>query len=724
MTNLWKNAQWIFADVKGEIKDRYFEYLETFEVEAGEETILYISVHSRYAVSINGRFVDCGQYDDYEDMKFYDRIPVSEYVKQGMNRIQIFQYVCGADFFTRRSQIPGVIFAIREKEKEICVSNPACLSREDLRFLGGEEYLTSQLGFNFEYDANVTLPEYTASIAVNKTKELNERPVKRLLIAKERKSRLAAQGVFMEWDKALPKAERCQRAFFSAMRRRELAGEGNENKAMDTEAAQSKGADAGTDCEKYGSEAKTEWELSPECECDGVYLIFDMGGESAGFLDFSITVPEKCEILISIGEHLQDLRVRSAVGARNFTFRYCAKGGKNEFFYPFLHFGLRYLQFLIYSRTGAVEHAGVREVTYPLTYREIPVSDSLHRMIWKTARRTLELCMHEHYEDCPWREQSQYGMDGRVQMLCGYYAFGEYEFPKAGLRLAAHSLREDRMLELCVPGKVPVNIPSFTAVFARQVLEYIQYSKDTGFAEEMYPVLLKIMENFEEKITEKGLIPQLPGQWNFYEWQDGIDGAGREGEEVYDSLLNAFVSDAFACFAEIAGMLKSPLADRYHALSEQINRKLHECFFRETYGGYATYLEEEKPAHDLTQAMLLYVGAVPEEWRGVTAETLKSGRLLPCSLSMSIYEYDALMQQSKDNLAYIIRKIEKIWGRMLCSESDTFWETALGAEDFDCAGSLCHGWSAVPIYIFGRYGSAAGRDFCHVSVNPAPGHAE
>ena len=35
MKDLWKNAQWIFADVKGEVKDRYFEYTQTFEARLG-----------------------------------------------------------------------------------------------------------------------------------------------------------------------------------------------------------------------------------------------------------------------------------------------------------------------------------------------------------------------------------------------------------------------------------------------------------------------------------------------------------------------------------------------------------------------------------------------------------------------------------------------------------------------------------------------------------------
>jgi len=40
---------------------------------------------------------------------------------------------------------------------------------------------------------------------------------------------------------------------------------------------------------------------------------------------------------------------------------------------------------------------------------------------------------------------------------------------------------------------------------------------------------------------------------------------------------------------------------------------------------------------------------------------------------------------------------------MLYHGATTFWETILGEEDFSNAGSLCHGWSAVPIYFYHKY---------------------
>ena len=40
---------------------------------------------------------------------------------------------------------------------------------------------------------------------------------------------------------------------------------------------------------------------------------------------------------------------------------------------------------------------------------------------------------------------------------------------------------------------------------------------------------------------------------------------------------------------------------------------------------------------------------------------------------------------------------------MLFKGATSFWETQRGPWDFSDAGSLCHGWATIPIYIFHKY---------------------
>lgn len=676
--DVWKYAKWIFADTNQDVVNRYFEYKTKIEIEEICDTKFYISAYTEYAVYINGQFVECGQYDDYEDMKFYDVFSITEYLHKGFNELEVHQYVCGTDFSTRRKQIPGIIFAVVAEDKTLCVSDETCFVRENAHYETEPEIVTPQLSYNFEYDARVKELAFKSCKIVEKTKTLLERPIKKLSVAKEVSGDLCTQGVFLEWNAEAMKSKRSQHAYFSNLNRKDMV----------------------SDLDGGG----IEWKVPPGYQHDGAYFIYDMGGEIAGLLDFFIDVPKDCEILLSFGEHLDDLRVRSSIGPRNFTFRYYAKAGQNRFFYPFQRWGLRYLQVMIYESSGTIFHMGVRSTNYPLKYKKIPVQDALQRLIWETGRRTLSLCMHEHYEDCPWREQAQYAMDSRVQILCGYYAFDEYDFPKATLKLMAHSLREDKLLELCAPGRVPVNIPCFTAVFVREVMEYVEYSRDYEFAKELLPVLRSIVEGFLCRITQSGLVGQFEEQWNFYEWKPRLNGFDTPEGTEYDCLLNAFVSDAFQCYAKINEPIDLEESKKYYEVSKQLNKAMHDAFWRPEHLGYATYLQEKEPSHELTQSMMMFCNAVPGQWKKEVINTIKSKKLIPCSLSMTIYTYEVLLQYSKDNYAYVEADMESIWSKMLCTNTDTFWETDEGADAFSYAGSLCHGWSAVPIYIWGKYG--------------------
>jgi len=677
--NPFSNSDWILADVKTDkIMDKAFLYKTSFSVYKREKTTLYIAAHTQYAVYINGRFADAGQYDDYEDRQFYDTLDITDYIKDGENELIVWHYVGGEDFSTRSSLIPGIIFSVFSDGECLKTSGEDCLSTCDTRVLGLCEKVTRQLGFNLDFDATAEIPQFKPSILAGKEKRLNPRPVKKLVTDKKLSGKLVSQGVFADNEKQLLKAVRMMKADLK-------------------------------EC-KVLSDDKSEWNLTDETK-DGIWLLYDCD-ESAGLLSFCFNLPEGTQVLIGFGEHLDDGRIRTCVGERNFCFRYIAKEGRNEFFYPLFRLGLRYLCFYIYSKEGSAEYAGIHRQHYPLNYKEVIIENPLHKKIYDIGVNTLSLCMHEHYEDCPWREQALYTMDSRVQCLCGYYAFSEYEFPAANFRLMAHSLMENGLLELCPPGKVIVNIPAFTAVFVREVYEYVLYSGDLSLVKELFAVLESIVKGFSGRIAENGLVPTFKGEgmWNFYEWNKGLDGLVDEldsfaviTDDIYELPLNAFVSDAFFCFAKLCEMLgKSDMAEKYLNKSMLLNNTMDKSFWCEESGAYSTRFGE-KPMHELTQGLMLYVNAVPKEKIGIVAEHIKNADFIRSTLSMTIYAYEGLLKADENNLDFVIDNIEKVWGNMIDKGCQTFWETELGADDFEKAGSLCHGWSAVPIYIFGKY---------------------
>ncbi len=686
MNQIFEKAAWIMADTDGQtnIEHRYYLYKTSFDITDGSPVTLYISAFSQYAAFVNGVFADTGVFEDYDFHPVYDEIDITRFCIPGTNELTVGQYVCGADFSTRSKGTPGVIFTVVQNGKTVAASSPETLSAHDARYLDTHEKITGQLGFNFEFDARVAPQPFRNSLLADKPRTLSPRPIEKLKIGACIGAKLTAQGIFREKDASKPKAERMYTAFLSA-------------KPFDTVKRDADGL---------------HMALNPagESDADGLYFLYDLGGETAGLLSFSLEVPEDTEILVGYGEHCEDMRVRSMLGSRNFCFRFFAKKGKNDFFYPYQRLGLRYLQLHIYAKAVTLHTVGVCPTDYPLTVYPCPMPDGLHKRIYNVGVKTLQMCMHEHYEDCPWREQSLYGMDSRIQILCGYYAFHEFRFPRASLALMTRSFRErDALLELCAPGREPITIPSFTAVFLREVYEYQCYSGDKTLAAELFPTLRAIADGFVKRIDETGLIPLYTGaeHWNFYEWRDGLEGNERyaDGETVYEAPLCAFVADALECFATLCETAEPKLVARFADAAARLKEATHRAFFDETRGAYRTRLSDRVPRHDLTQALMLYTDSVPASYIPEVEKALVSGELIPVSLSMTIFEYEAFLKRGRRKNE-ILAEIETRWGAMLNQGADTFWETDKGAEDFGRAGSLCHGWSAVPVYIFGKYYAA------------------
>ena len=80
--------------------------------------------------------------------------------------------------------------------------------------------------------------------------------------------------------------------------------------------------------------------------------------------------------------------------------------------------------------------------------------------------------------------------------------------------------------------------------------------------------------------------------------------------------------------------------------------------------------------------------------------------MIDTSLSASIFKYEALLMLGDTYSDFVYDQIAQKWGNMLFNGATSFWETENGAWDFDNAGSLCHGWSAIPVYLYHKYYNA------------------
>ena len=69
---------------------------------------------------------------------------------------------------------------------------------------------------------------------------------------------------------------------------------------------------------------------------------------------------------------------------------------------------------------------------------------------------------------------------------------------------------------------------------------------------------------------------------------------------------------------------------------------------------------------------------------------------------MKCFKYDAFLTTDKVKWATHVRdEIKKDYVKMT-ENGTSVWETIDGASAFENAGSLCHGWSAIPVYYYDK----------------------
>ena len=664
---MFTDAKWVWT--VNTDKNQYVEIRREFVLNGDiSDAKLAISADNEYFAYINGKFAGGGQYDDFPMRKAYNVHDVSAAVKQGKNELLIRAYHQGENSYQYIPGPAGVIFVLTAGDNSI-VSGEGCEARPYAQYESGHiEKVSGQLGYTFHYDAAAPEAEWEKACVVSEREAtgLYPRPIKQLVTGEPAESKEFFTGVYAVRGGDTP-AQKMQFAFIAP--------------GKFTEGA------------------------------DGRTMIFDLGRETAGLAHLEINCEAECDIIVGYGEHLDDGRVRSFVGGRNFAFSYRAKAGENDFTHLFRRISGRYLQIFM-PFDAEVKKLTIIPVDYPVEVRGgFEGVDRMMNRIYDTSVRTLRLCMHEHYEDTPWREQGLYAMDSRNQALCGYTAFGESDFPLACLKLMAEGIRPDGLLDICAPAHDRITIPSFSLGWIISLHDFALYTGRVQEAGDMLEDAQKLLGFFRTRLDDRGLI-ELPldkQYWNFYEWAPGLDDGwecGREYENVNgtrrDAPLCLFYAVALGNAAEVAKWAgKTEMAEELLAEKAAMLAAVDKYFWDEEAGLYRSYINTKPHYCELVQSLALIAGAAQGERarRLRTAIAEKDARLVPATLSYRLFVYEALIGDDEFRSA-AVEDARELWGSMTLAGATSFWETIDGADAFSDAGSLCHGWSAVPAWLW------------------------
>jgi len=432
------------------------------------------------------------------------------------------------------------------------------------------------------------------------------------------------------------------------------------------------------------------------------YLI-DLKRETVGYLDFDFVSPKKQKIQIAWGEHIVDGKVRETIEFRKFVTEYIAKKGRNKFFSTFRRYGLRYLE--VYCEEDIdIDYFGIIPTEYPFKDKKWSIDDPLRKKIYEVGIHTLKCCYHEHFEDCPWREQSFYAMDSRNQMLYHSLVFKNKETFKSALRLLTEDQRDDGLLNITFPNKLDLTIPSYSQYIFEEFLLYYQMSKDIDFLKESYPKLLSVLNAFLVKFDGKLLKNYTCAPyWNFYEWIPGLDDDPWFTGPENDCLANLLLIIALQFMMKINKVLGK--TDDYKTIIKALKVNINKKYFVKEKGLY--YFSDKNPKfYKLVNSFAILAGvAVGQRAVDIAEKLVNSNDLISSSLSMRCFQYDALIKVNKEKYKdYILNDLDSNFKKELDEGATSFWETEKGEADFNGAGSLCHAWSSLAIYYYNKFG--------------------
>ncbi len=398
-------------------------------------------------------------------------------------------------------------------------------------------------------------------------------------------------------------------------------------------------------------------------------------------------------------------------------------------------FWFRTFRFLkLEIRTGdkplRLQKLGYRETGYPLeVLTDVQVSDPELEKISKLSLRTLQCCMHETYEDCPYYEQLQYAMDTRAQILFTYYTGADDRLARRCMDDFYRSLRPDGLTNCCYPSSGVNLIPGFSLYYIFMIHDHMMFFGDRDLVARYFLAVERILQFFETNLGEDGLVKQVGGYngahayWSFIDWTDqwmwGVPNAVTQGALTMESMLYLM---ALQKTAELAAYLgKEEKAAEYIRKAEQLGRAIRENCYDEANGlfqdgpGYAADFSQH------SQIFAILTGLVQgKEAEELARRMLARKDLAVCSVAMSFYYFRGL--EAAGLYEEESRNLWEPWREMLRAHMTTSMENRLGTGRSDC-----HAWGATALYelpavLLGVRPAKPG--FAEALIRPCPGHLD
>ena len=371
-------------------------------------------------------------------------------------------------------------------------------------------------------------------------------------------------------------------------------------------------------------------------------------------------------------------------------------------------------------RKGEVELKAIHQ------YVDIPVrasfssSDELLNRIWSVAEHTFQLCSGIFFIDGIKRDKWIWGGDAYQSLFVNQYLMADADINRRTLR----ALRGND------PITTHINtILDYTLYWILSIKAHYEAYGDLEFVKQVYPKMCSLMEFCEGQLDEHGFIIGREGDWIFIDWAD-LDKEGAlcaeqmlfaECYRTMSLLSRLLENDAKECqtFQTSCSKAASGAAYyfqqgiKYQAEYEMMKKNINAFFWDNDQGAYMdSFVSGKKHITRHANIFAILFNIADNQQKKQIVENVLSSDTVPeiTTPYFKFYEMDALCKVGR--LQDVLEQIREYWGGMIKKGAVTFWEeydpNVPEEEQYDMYGdrfgkSLCHAWSASPIYLLARY---------------------
>ena len=682
-----------------------------------------VSADNRYQLFINGKFVCRGPARCEPRCQSYDEVDLASHLRKGKNCIAVLAHHFGESTF--QSLERGGWGFLLDGEVRCRSGKPVPLHTDTTwKAIPAEGYnrgtsrYTEQLGFQEDLDAAQEPPDWTSA-------RFDDRDW--------RKAWGIRAAVMMPYERFEPRGipfEREQPARFVTTTGSFVGRHLKDHRTHDNlglliadERRRPASQPILRDVRSALTRGRGYMTVAPTPAGRFSAVVLDAGKEVAGFFHLDVEAAGGEIIDVFYCEHVRpngDAVVRAENGGlAHMADRYrCRKGRHQHQFFAWKGFRYVLIVFRDVRKPLKLHHVGYIFTSYPVERRgTFECSDPLLECIWETGVYTQQLCMHDAYMDCPWREQAQWWGDARVQWRVNMAAFGDRALFRRGIRQGAQSQIHDGLTYGLFPCENHVCIlPDYTLVWICSIWDYYFYTGDDSPVREHFNEVVRALEWFERH-TGKTHLCSCPGfgLWLFLDWAP-LFKAG------YNATFTLQYLEALQIAVKMARHVgHTGQARKYAALARQVERAAVRTFWdpKGKHFFEGAFRHNRKPYRQVAQHANTYaiLTGVQSRWHGRIADRIawilknhdrlfadNSGgnvhhpRAKHPIASSFFYAYvlQALFQVGYGQVA--LDGIRKLWGGMLDQGATSWFESWNHGSDCYGNSSACHAWSASPTY--------------------------